>query len=1776
MVQAVHPRSRLRAGLGALVSLLALGAAGCSETKKEAQGPAPRQVVRSLGAGDVRTELTSDGQEVVAGELLVRFKDEVSTRSAPQLHAQLGASVRYSSRAVSGLQLVALPDGVPVEQAVAAYRASPDVLYAEPNALYRIGALPDDAELEELWGLHNTGQSGGKADADINAPEAWELTTGSDDTVIAVIDTGINYLHEDLADNIWVNPGEIADNGVDDDGNGYVDDVHGLNAITNAGDPLDDNKHGSHCSGTIAGRGNNGKGVAGVNWRAKLIGCKFLTATGSGATANAVKCLDYLYELRTRPTNPVPIVATSNSWGGGTFSQALQDAIAKHQEAGILFVAAAGNNNANNDTTANYPSNYPLANILAVAATDHNDAKASFSSYGRRRVHVGAPGVDIYSTTLGQGYELLSGTSMATPHVAGLVGLLKAQEPSRDWRALKNLVIAGGQDVASMNGLTVSGKRIRAADTGGKGSLTCDNQVVFSRLLPFTPSLQLLRGDKVELSALHINCAQPAGDVAVTVAPLGTTVNMVDDGQGKDQVAGDGVYTLEWQPPAAGSYTLTFPNGETLSVLVMDVYRPAQVLATPEWRTITGTALNIPDNGVVTVSAPFPVRFANHPGFDAAYVTAEGMLSFSNNKTNTGSNVRLPTTTYDTMVSVFWDSLHTATNPPGNVYHEVLGTTPNREWVIEWRAIGHNLRRTDTPYPTATFQVVFKEGSADVLFNYQDVDFRDGTDTYDRGGSATAGVQVNTTTATLFSYNAKNLLPNSSLLWKVNAPPVLGDLTATPASLPEGGGVDFGTTFSDADGNFDADWVADFDFNYSGTTFDVEATQTLTAQGPLAASRTFPQSGKYTVAVRVKDRDLATSALRTRVVTVDNVAPVAGTLTPDTAQGSEGNALLFTSSFSDVGTADSPWKVEWDFDYDGSDFRAEHTQSLTAQGAISLEHVFPRDGTYTVGMRVVDKDNGASAVQTTTVFIADVQPQLQALTAPAAVLEGETYTVGSGFEDPGDGAAPWRVQYDLAYDGTTFQVDVEQTHAKPGVVSLTHVFADHGGRTVAVRLVDADGSVSAVREVPLDVQDVSPFIERASAAPQAGSEPRTVEFNVLARSGSPTPGMEPVRYYHWDFDGDGEVDHLSSDPRAVFRYRDNPRHGDTWQATVWVEDEDSKTPRVLPVVVSNVAPTLAAVAPAHVAAEGSVFQLQLRAWDPAGLEDPLTWQLTGAPEGLSVSSTGLLQWVPGFAQTTGSGAVYPLTVTVSDDDGASASVQLTVTATWKDGDADGMPDTWERAHGLDTTRDDSAEDTDGDGVANLDESRDANGGPRVPGTVKAVQPLDGAHVRTEGLTLVVANTTDADSPALSYEFIVYADTALTQTVLSVSVPGGASGQTSAALSADHLTDDTAYWWRARASDGARTGPWSVAQRIHYNPLNGVPTAPLALLPLEGARIATASPTLSVYNARDPEGDALTYEFALAADPAFDQVVRTLTAPEHGSGRTSVVVEGAGLTANTRYWWRTRASDATRGSPWSETRELYYLPANGVPTAPVALGSAGALVSGARLTLTVLNARDPEGQALRYEFAVYADAALTQQVATADTAEEAPGQTSVSVDGAGLTDDATYWWRARASDGQGSGAWSAAQTVRYSSANGAPVAPLAISPAHGSRTEERQPVLVVLNARDPEGDALSYEFELRAGSVSGAVVASGTSVAEGDNGTRFLVPQALADGTYVWRARATDTQGAQGAWSEAALFKVGVEVTSAPSGGCAATGSAGALGGLLPLLLLALGTRRRRA
>src|SRR5439155_9028487 len=285
---------------------------------------------------------------------------------------------------------------------------------------------------------------------------------------VAVIDTGIRYTHEDLASNMWRNPGETgldangndkATNGIDDDGDGYVDDVYGINAITGSGDPGDDYFHGTHCAGTIGGVGNNGVGVAGVAWHVKLMACKFISSEGWGYISDAIECIDYARHKGAR--------IMSNSWGSwGGYTQALRDAIAAARDAGIIFVAAAGNNYGNdNDVSPFYPASYDLDNIVAVAATDSADGLADFSNFGRTSVDLGAPGVGIYSCLnySDSAYGYCSGTSMATPHVAGAFALLKAQFPTKTYAELIRRMFDTVDPLPALNDRSVTGGRLNLA-----------------------------------------------------------------------------------------------------------------------------------------------------------------------------------------------------------------------------------------------------------------------------------------------------------------------------------------------------------------------------------------------------------------------------------------------------------------------------------------------------------------------------------------------------------------------------------------------------------------------------------------------------------------------------------------------------------------------------------------------------------------------------------------------------------------------------------------------------------------------------------------------------------------------------------------------------------------------------------------------------------------------------------------------------------------------------------------------------------------------------------------------------------------------------------------------------------------------------------------------------------------------------------------------------------------------------------------------------------------
>jgi subtilisin family serine protease len=357
---------------------------------------------------------TAKMHQYAPGEILVKFKRTASKSDIVQLNTTLGAKTIKEFPSI-GVRHIKLKSGEKVPEAIKKYSSDPNVEYAEPNyklTVCQTFPVPFDPSFGELWGLNNTGQAvdgtTGTPDADIDAPEAWDITTGSANIVIAVIDTGVNYNHTDLAANMWTNPGEdpwadpadpTTGNGIDDDGNGYTDDWRGWDFLGHEthvppmrapdNDPMDQSDHGTHVAGTIAAVGSNGNGIAGVMWTASIIPLRFIDGQG-GWTSDAINAINYAASMGAHIINA--------SWGGYFYSQALYDAIAN---SGVLFIAAAGNEGYDNDGDNKlYPASYDLPNIISVAATDQDDLLADFSNYGATSVDVGAPGTNIYSSIL--------------------------------------------------------------------------------------------------------------------------------------------------------------------------------------------------------------------------------------------------------------------------------------------------------------------------------------------------------------------------------------------------------------------------------------------------------------------------------------------------------------------------------------------------------------------------------------------------------------------------------------------------------------------------------------------------------------------------------------------------------------------------------------------------------------------------------------------------------------------------------------------------------------------------------------------------------------------------------------------------------------------------------------------------------------------------------------------------------------------------------------------------------------------------------------------------------------------------------------------------------------------------------------------------------------------------------------------------------------------------------------------------------------------------------
>jgi subtilisin family serine protease len=407
----------------------------------------------------------------VPGQLLVKLKAGAGPMAdAAELVARPQGGIEPLTRSTGGgdLLLVNL-DGEPVEDAVARLRQDARVEFAEPNYLWQRAAVPDDALFNQQYALLNTGSFlQGKPGADIGATRAWDLTTGSDNLVVAVIDTGVDLSHPDLAPNAWTNPREVANNGLDDDGNGYADDVHGWNFITRSPklyDDPDNDWHGTHVTGAIGAAGNNQIGVTGVAWRVQLMVLKFL-GEQTGSTADAVKAINYVIDQKRRGQN---VRAINASWAGSSESLSLKNAIVDAGNDGILFVCAAGNgaiSSEGEDLESNpvYPAAWSadVSTIIAVAAVNNTDSFAPFSNYGLTRVQVGAPGVFTISTIPGGDYGYGQGTSMSAPVVTGVAALLFAHEPNLSAAEGRRRIVRTADPEPTLAGRLSSGGRVNA------------------------------------------------------------------------------------------------------------------------------------------------------------------------------------------------------------------------------------------------------------------------------------------------------------------------------------------------------------------------------------------------------------------------------------------------------------------------------------------------------------------------------------------------------------------------------------------------------------------------------------------------------------------------------------------------------------------------------------------------------------------------------------------------------------------------------------------------------------------------------------------------------------------------------------------------------------------------------------------------------------------------------------------------------------------------------------------------------------------------------------------------------------------------------------------------------------------------------------------------------------------------------------------------------------------------------------------------------------------
>lgn len=886
--------------------------------------------------------------------ILIQPRPHANRQEMARLHASEKVRVLREFQGISGIQVLELPAGSDVPGMVHRYKSSNLIEFAEPDYRLHPAVAPNDAYYANgsLWHLNNTGQSGGKSDADIDAPEAWDVSNTASNIIVAIVDSGIRHTHEDLAPNMWLNPGEIAGNGVDDDGDGLVDNVYGINAAANNGNTVDLLGHGTQVAGFVGAVGNNSLGVAGVAWRVKLMACRFYDDAGLGFISDAVQAVDFARANGAHVIN-ASFISTN-------YSSAFYTAINNCRSAGIIFVAAAGNYTINNEVVPHYPASFNLDNIVAVAATSRTDDLASFSNYGATSVDLAAPGHDVFTTasSANNAYILTSGTSFSSPIVAGAFALMRARYPTTNYRQLINQMLAATDPLPSLTGKCVTGGRLNLARALG-------------------PSV-----------AASFTASPLAGAVPLTVrftnTSFGTTSSLLwNFGDGTTSTVANPVHIYETPGNFTVSLTATANNGATSTTnrSVFTALNYQMTNATFSWiDPASMVSLNLTGDAVGSQALPFTFQFYGQD-YSTIYVGANGLLGFNAASLTSAANTDLPSTAGpNNIICPFWDDLNPAI---ASVRFGTIGTEPNRKVVISWLATAG----VGSPPASFTFQAVLEETSNHILFQYLNVQ-PGNQNASAEGKSATVGIEhASGLVAHKYSYlGSAPLANNQAIRFKPagNAAPVVtftspvnGSVMMAPASFT------LTATAIDSDGS-----IGQVEFFQGTTSLGVDTSNpfSATVNGLAAGSYTFSAVATDNVGAK------ATNSLSLIV----NALPTISISSPTNGQS-------FTTPAQLVVTANAT-------DADGNVARVEFFLGATKLGEdtsspYSFAWTNVAAGNYSLSARAID-NRGASNVSSA-ILIAVTNPP------PSPVIIANVSVQGStpSFSFLADAGRPYTVQF---------------------------------------------------------------------------------------------------------------------------------------------------------------------------------------------------------------------------------------------------------------------------------------------------------------------------------------------------------------------------------------------------------------------------------------------------------------------------------------------------------------------------------------------------------------------------------------------------------------------------------------------------------------------------------------------------------------------------------------------------------------------------------------------